>query len=237
MPYYSQQNSLAYEMPNPDQTWQLFPGEELLIGEVESNTIINPVFDAELMANWQMPIPGQIYLSGETFMENAQLPFHAELTAHHWPAPMANHSMQAPSNEGFLSETPSTHHFLRRPSDTESPANQNHISSSQPISVLPCMRTDRGKRCWNLCHRVKKIRRPPPRHLSSLHLLIHSPVVIPVPIPPALKTSGALLIVSDTSHQFTNAARQIKERTSALLLGVVEAMGEDFVVLTKSMII
>ncbi|TGO54493.1 hypothetical protein BCON_0106g00100 [Botryotinia convoluta] len=124
MPYYSQQDSFAYEMSTIDQTWQLFPGEELFIGEIQSNTITNPVFDAEFMANWQMLDSNQDHSSGELSIENAEFPFHAELTSHHWPVPMANHSMQASLNEGFLSETPPNHQFLQRPSDTESPANQ-----------------------------------------------------------------------------------------------------------------
>ncbi|KAF7892671.1 uncharacterized protein EAF02_000209 [Botrytis sinoallii] len=124
MPYYSQQDYSAYEMPNSDYAWQSLPGEELFTGGIESNTIINPFFDAELMTNWQMPNPDQVHLSGEPFLENAQFSFHVELTAHHWPLPTANHSMQVPLNEEFLSETPSTHHFLQRPSDTESPVNQ-----------------------------------------------------------------------------------------------------------------
>ncbi|TGO08631.1 hypothetical protein BTUL_0199g00010 [Botrytis tulipae] len=124
MQRYSQQDSFADEFINSDYTWQLPPGEEFFIGEIESNTIINPVFDAEFMANWQMSNPDQVHLSGEPFMENAQFPFYAELTAHHWPVPTANDSMQAPLNEEFLSETPSTHHFLQRPFSMASQANQ-----------------------------------------------------------------------------------------------------------------
>lgn len=124
MQRYSQQDHFAYEMLNFDQTWQSIPGEELFTGGIESNTITNPVFDAELMTNWQMRNSDQVQLSGEPFMENAQFLFRAELTAHHWPVPMANHSMQAPLNGGFLSGTPSNHQFLQFPFNTGSPANQ-----------------------------------------------------------------------------------------------------------------
>ncbi|TEY70371.1 hypothetical protein BOTCAL_0105g00130 [Botryotinia calthae] len=124
MQRYSQQDHFAYEMPDFDQTWQSIPGEELFTGGIESNTITNPVFDAELMTNWQMPNPDQFHLSGEPFMENAQFPSHVELTTHHWPVPIANHSMQAPLNEGFLSEIPSTHQLSQRHFNTGSSANQ-----------------------------------------------------------------------------------------------------------------
>lgn len=124
MKRYSQQDHSAYEMPNFDQTWQSIPGEELFTGGIETNTIINPVFDVELMTNWQIPNPDQFHLSGELFMESAQFPLHAELTTHHCPVPMANHSMQAPLNQGFLSETRSTHQFLQRTFNTGSPSNQ-----------------------------------------------------------------------------------------------------------------
>ncbi|KAF7906126.1 hypothetical protein EAF00_000405 [Botryotinia globosa] len=108
MHYHSQQDYFAYEIPISDQTWQLSPGEEFFIGEIESNMVINPVFDAELIMNWQMPHPDQVHLSGEPVMQHTQFPFHAELTARRWPVPTANDSVQAPLNEGFLSETPST---------------------------------------------------------------------------------------------------------------------------------
>ncbi|EMR89471.1 putative c2h2 transcription protein [Botrytis cinerea BcDW1] len=124
MQRYSQQDHSAYEMPNFNQTWQSIPGEELFTGGIETNTITNTVFDAELMTNWQIPNPDQFHLSGELFMESAQFPLHAELTTHHCPVPMANHSMQAPLNQGFLSATRSTHQFLQRPFNTGSPSNQ-----------------------------------------------------------------------------------------------------------------
>ncbi|KAF7923665.1 hypothetical protein EAE99_006924 [Botrytis elliptica] len=124
MPYYSQQDYSAYEMPNSDYAWQSLPGEELFTGGAESNTIINPVFDAELLTNWQMPNPDQVHLSGEPFLENAQFSFHAGLTAHHWQIPMANHSLRDPMNEGSASQMPQTHQSLRRPFSREIPANQ-----------------------------------------------------------------------------------------------------------------
>ncbi|KAF5878612.1 putative c2h2 transcription protein [Botrytis fragariae] len=135
MPYYSQQDSFAYEIPTLDQTWQLFSGEELFIGEIESNTITNHVFDAEPIANWQMLDSNKDHSSGELSIGNVEFQFHAELTAHHWPVPMASHSMQAPSNEGFLSETPSTHQLLQRPFNTERPVNQIiYPALNQPLS-------------------------------------------------------------------------------------------------------
>ncbi|KAF7939373.1 uncharacterized protein EAE97_007453 [Botrytis byssoidea] len=124
MPYHSQQDSFVYEVPISDQTWQLSPGEEFYIGEIESNMIINPVFDAELITNRQMPHPDQVHLGEEPVMEHTEFTFHAELTARRWPVPTANDSMQAPLNEGFLSEAPSTHHFLQRPFSMASQANQ-----------------------------------------------------------------------------------------------------------------
>ncbi|KAF7915841.1 uncharacterized protein EAE98_010921 [Botrytis deweyae] len=85
---------------------------------------MNPVFDADFMANGQMPNPDQVHLSGETFMENAQFPFYAELTARHWPVPMANDFMQAPLNEGSANQMPQTYQSLQRPFSTEIPAKQ-----------------------------------------------------------------------------------------------------------------
>ncbi|THV54929.1 hypothetical protein BGAL_0017g00230 [Botrytis galanthina] len=120
MPYHFQQDSFAYEMPIPEQTCQLPPGEEFFIGEIESNTI----FDPDFTANWQMPNPDQVHLSGQPFMENAQFPFQAELTAHHWPVPMANDSMQALLNEGSANQMPQSCQSLQHPFSTEISSNQ-----------------------------------------------------------------------------------------------------------------
>ncbi|TGO45410.1 hypothetical protein BOTNAR_0672g00050 [Botryotinia narcissicola] len=124
MELYFQQDSFAYEMPISDQTWQSSTGKEFFIGEIESYTFINPVFDADFMANWQMPNPDQVHLSGETFMENAQFPFYAELTARHWPVPMANDFMQALLIEASANQMPKTYQSLQRPVSTEIPAKQ-----------------------------------------------------------------------------------------------------------------
>ncbi|KAF7913751.1 uncharacterized protein EAF01_000157 [Botrytis porri] len=73
MPYYPQQDSFAYEMSTLDQTWQLLPGEELFIGEIQSNTITNPVFDTELMTSWQILDFNQHHSNGEPPIENARV--------------------------------------------------------------------------------------------------------------------------------------------------------------------